>query len=252
MGYPNFAASDQVEDHIGTWYLTNFPPSQNAVQGYFKVGSYARIETHAWTNQKMLGPVGILLWTQPCKAGTGWGDGPLSPWDQANVTKRFIPPTRGAPVRILYCACLSTHAALSSQPQPRYWLKIAMGSYIYRDVRIYGWENVISASASSWKFGPIKSLDSDRWRRQQRRTCNLLLFFNLPTLADIKGLSCRCPSETTRTIIYQRKWNGSKDLLISTSSAWAREKKREKRCRSNDRLIDRLVFILFAFICIFY
>ena len=47
----------------GEWrrYLTDFPPSQNAAQGHFEMGSHAWIETHAWPDQKMLGSVGIPL-----------------------------------------------------------------------------------------------------------------------------------------------------------------------------------------------
>ena len=50
-------------------YLTDFPPSQDTAQGYFKVKSHAWIETHIRPEQKMLGSIGIsLLGCLKCQA----------------------------------------------------------------------------------------------------------------------------------------------------------------------------------------
>ena len=44
---------------MASQYLTDFPPNQNAAQGHFIVWSHAQIETHVWSDHKILGPLSI-------------------------------------------------------------------------------------------------------------------------------------------------------------------------------------------------
>ncbi len=77
-------------------------------QGHFIEGSYARIDSRARLDQKMLGSFGFPHKEAPKTTSYEFNPGKqvfpgvTVPWDQANATKRLILALRGAPEKCAY------------------------------------------------------------------------------------------------------------------------------------------------------
>ena len=133
---------------------------------YFLVESHARIETHAWIDQKMLGLSGGKPWTQPCH----W----VLPWIQVNATKRSITHTLYSFVKMLYYLYRNSEACQTwfigcYSPELKYCIitysfsPVDWGSRIHRLPEYVGLYNTLTASQQTPKTYVLDMTRKSQW-----------------------------------------------------------------------------------------